>query len=100
VISSTTCRRLFSRPSTAAPTPLGIAHVELLTGDNGRTAAALAARLGVAYCAELLPEDKMAIVKKYQGRGHTVVMVGDGVNDAPALARLTPALRGGRPAPT
>lgn len=66
---------------------LGIKHIELLTGDNERTAAALAGQLGVQYRAQLLPEDKIAVVKDYQARGHTVVMVGDGVNDAPALAQ-------------
>ena len=66
---------------------LGVKRVELLTGDNERTAAALAARLDVAYRANLLPEDKIRIVREYQSSGHTVVMVGDGVNDAPALAQ-------------
>jgi Cd2+/Zn2+-exporting ATPase/Cu+-exporting ATPase len=66
---------------------LGIKHVELLTGDNERTAAALAASLGIQYRANLLPENKIDVVKDYQAKGHTVIMVGDGVNDAPALAQ-------------
>lgn len=66
---------------------LGIRHIELLTGDNERTASALAAQLGISYQANLLPEDKIAVVKQYQAKGHTVVMIGDGVNDAPALAQ-------------
>lgn len=71
----------------AAVRALGIHHIELLTGDNERTAAALAEKLGVRYRANLLPEDKIVVVKDYQAQGHTVVMVGDGVNDAPALAQ-------------
>jgi Cu+-exporting ATPase len=66
---------------------LGIKKIELLTGDNERTAAALAKELGIEYRASLLPENKIQIVKDYQSRGHIVVMIGDGVNDAPALAQ-------------
>jgi Cu+-exporting ATPase len=71
----------------AAVRSLGIARIELLTGDNERVASALAGQLGVEYRANLLPEGKIAVVREYQARGHTVVMVGDGVNDAPALAQ-------------
>ena len=66
---------------------LGIKKIELLTGDNERTANALAEKLGIAYRANLLPENKIEIVKSYQAKKHIVVMIGDGVNDAPALAQ-------------
>lgn len=65
----------------------GLKHIELLTGDNESTAAAMAESLGLPYRANLLPEDKIAVVTDYQVKGHVVAMVGDGVNDAPALAR-------------
>jgi P-type Cu+ transporter len=66
---------------------LGLKNVELLTGDNELTASSLAKGLGLDYRAGLLPEDKIAIVKEFQAKGHVVVMIGDGVNVAPALAQ-------------
>ncbi len=65
----------------------GIAHVVILTGDSEATAKAVAHELGVdAYRAELMPEDKVAAIHDLRARYGAVAMVGDGVNDAPALA--------------
>jgi Cd2+/Zn2+-exporting ATPase/Cu+-exporting ATPase len=66
---------------------LGVKQIELLTGDNEVNASGLAEKLGIAYQADLLPEDKINIVKEYQARGKTVLMVGDGINDAPAISQ-------------
>uniref|UniRef100_A0A7C2PIY5 P-type Zn(2+) transporter n=1 Tax=Schlesneria paludicola TaxID=360056 RepID=A0A7C2PIY5_9PLAN len=69
---------------------LGIEHLIMLTGDNTPTAIAIAERAGVDEIrAELLPQDKIAAVEELVDRYKAVAMIGDGVNDAPALARAT-----------
>lgn len=66
----------------------GIAHIVVLTGDNRITAEAIASEVGIDEVhAELLPEDKVKKIEELVERYGTVAMVGDGVNDAPALAR-------------
>ena len=65
----------------------GFSNVVMMTGDNRRTAEAVAAEVGVdAVYAEVLPEDKAAFIRSEKAKGHTVLMVGDGVNDSPALS--------------
>ena len=65
----------------------GIAHIVMMTGDNEKTAAAVARAVGVdEYHAGVLPEDKAAYIRARRAGGHTVIMIGDGVNDTPALS--------------
>lgn len=65
----------------------GIRRIVMLTGDDERTAAAVAAKLGIdEYQAQVLPTDKAEVIQKLQAEGHTVLMVGDGINDSPALS--------------
>ncbi len=72
---------------TAELKSLGVRRVVMLTGDNERVAQAVAGRLGLdAYYAELLPDEKMRIVAELRDEEKVVAMLGDGVNDAPALA--------------
>ena len=71
----------------AALHSLGVGKIVMLTGDSERTAAAIAAQVGVdEYRAEVLPEDKAHFVQAERSQGRTVVMIGDGVNDSPALS--------------
>ena len=66
---------------------LGISKAVMMTGDNEQTAAAIAAKVGVdAYYAGVLPEDKARFVAQEKAAGRTVIMVGDGINDSPALS--------------
>ena len=76
-----------ARAAVAALHECGFANVVMMTGDNRKTAEAVAAEVGVdAVYSEVLPEDKAAFIHKEREKGHTVVMVGDGVNDSPALS--------------
>lgn len=66
---------------------LGIKKTVMLTGDSKHTATAIAAQIGVDhFCAEVLPEDKANYIATLRKKGHTIIMVGDGINDSPALS--------------
>lgn len=77
----------FSRAAIEKLQAIGL-DVIMLTGDNARTAAAIQRQTGIAHVlAEVLPQDKESEIRQLQEKGRKVVMVGDGINDAPALAR-------------
>lgn len=79
-----------ARASLQALRGLGIEHIILLTGDNQGTAQAIATQVGIdEFQAELLPTDKVSAVESLVARYGSVAMVGDGVNDAPAMGRAT-----------
>ena len=76
-----------ARPTVDALKKMGI-QVVMLTGDNKRTAAAIAQTIGIdRYIAEILPQQKEDVIESLQKQGRVVAMVGDGINDAPALAK-------------
>ncbi len=87
VIALADAVRAQSRAAVAGMREAGIAHIVLLTGDNAATACAMATAIGTDEVrADLLPEQKVAAVRELRNRYGSVAMVGDGVNDAPALA--------------
>ena len=66
---------------------LGLKRIVMMTGDNEHTAAAIAKKVGIGeYFSEVLPEDKAEFVRKETEKGNKVIMIGDGINDSPALS--------------
>lgn len=79
--------RVEARETIAQLRKLGITSVVMLTGDNEYAAKKISDELGIdAYLSEVLPKDKVDIVEGFKKSGHKVIMVGDGINDSPALA--------------
>jgi P-type E1-E2 ATPase len=76
-----------ARPFIEALRRSGIKRIIMLTGDNEATARTIAAELGISeYYAQAFPENKVEVVRRLKEEGYTVAMVGDGINDSPALA--------------
>jgi Cd2+/Zn2+-exporting ATPase len=76
-----------SKQTVARLHALGVKTTVLISGDNARVAGAVGEALGVArVCADALPQDKLDLIRQYQAQGLKVAFIGDGVNDAPALA--------------
>ena len=76
-----------AKDALAALRELGVTQTVMITGDNHRTAAAIAEQVGVdSYLADVLPAGKAQFIAEQRAAGHTVIMVGDGVNDSPALS--------------
>jgi Cd2+/Zn2+-exporting ATPase len=78
--------RVETKMSIEALKDIGITNIVMLTGDNEEVASKIASELGIDYRAELLPEDKMQYVKEVKDNGQSIAMLGDGINDSPALA--------------
>ena len=79
--------RAEAKDAVAALHDCGIRHVVMMTGDNRKTAASVAREVGVdEFYAEVLPEDKADYIRRAKAEGRTVIMIGDGVNDSPALS--------------
>lgn len=87
ILAAADVEKATSREAIARFHEMGI-EVAMLTGDNARTAEAIRRRMGIEkVIAGVLPENKAAHIKKLQSEGHRVAMIGDGINDAPALAQ-------------
>ncbi|AGL25556.1 cation-transporting P-type ATPase A [Mycobacterium tuberculosis CAS/NITR204] len=85
-----------ARDAVAALADRGL-RTMLLTGDNPESAAAVATRVGIdEVIADILPEGKVDVIEQLRDRGHVVAMVGDGINDGPALARADLGMANGR----
>jgi heavy metal translocating P-type ATPase len=87
IICFTDPPRKDAAPVIAELKALGFSRIVMITGDNEAAARKIAGELGITeYYAEVLPREKSDLVKRYKAEGHTVIMVGDGINDTPALA--------------